>query len=69
MLKIKEWFERKNNIVRKTAGLEEKRLATQQKSEVYLSILNNPAFDRRKAPCPVEEERRRELYDYHQKLA
>jgi len=64
MFNVKEWFERKQNIVRKTAGLEEKSEATQRKMQVAMRIL-----DRREVEVPVQVERRRELYDYHQKLA
>jgi len=64
MFNVKEWFERKQNIVRKTAGLEEKNEATQRKMQVAMRIL-----DRREVEIPVEVERRREIYDYHQKLA
>lgn len=64
MLNIKQWFENKKNIVRKTAGLEEKQEATQRKMQVAMRIL-----DRRVVEIPVQEERRRELYEYHRKLA
>lgn len=64
MFSLKKWFQKQNNTMRKTAGLEEKRQATSRKMQVAMTIL-----DRRKEQAPIRQERRQELYDYHGKLA
>lgn len=68
MFNFKDWVEQRKSIVKKTGGLEEKNEATERKMQVAMKILAMPDQDRRKAPFPVEVERRVELYDYHQKL-
>lgn len=70
MLNIKKWLQEKKSNARKDAGMREMREATEMHRKTALMILGTDfKEDRRTTQLPVEQERRREIYNYHQKLA
>lgn len=70
MLNIKKWLQEKKAIARRDGGMEEKKQAIEMKNQVSLRILSDEYWeDRRMSQIPVQKERRREIYNYHQKLA
>lgn len=51
---IKKWFNKQNNITKKTAGIKEKEEGTRRKYEAAMSIL-----EKRKMDIPVNIDRRK----------
>ena len=70
MKSIKKWLQEKKSNARKEGGMREMLEATEMKQRIALAILGtNFNEDRRTVQHPIQEERRREIYNYHQKLA
>jgi len=55
MLNLKKWINKKSNIARKTAGLEELKAATRMKMDVAQSILDRREKDRREEDRRIED--------------